>query len=256
MKNSGYFGKRPLERDFVFDGLSAGLTDAWAGVMSDWLHSVQNELPHSWQRQYFEAPAWRFAIEPGLLGPSSWCGLLLACADALGRSFPLTVLIPVTGAVDHLAFESAVDAVLDALEVRTMDFVEGTLSRKAFAGILAQQAALLSSGPPPVASSRAPVPLDAAEQALRIRFARTGTDAIIAEDALVFSLERPPAPGLPLSYWWQDGSATRPPELCIWKGLPRGRETGGFFSGEWARFGWTRGQIDPGSPIRPWARGN
>jgi type VI secretion system ImpM family protein len=245
MKHCGYFGKRPLERDFVFDGLSAGMTDAWARVMSDWLHSVQSALPQSWQRLYFEAPSWRFAIEPGLLGPSAWCGLLSASADALGRSFPLTVLISVEGPVHPLAFMTDVDARLDALEVQTMSFIEGNLLRKDFSGVIAQQAGALS-GLTAGVDPEGPLQLETRETALRIRFARARADAIIADDALAVCTEQTPAPDLPRSYWWQDGNATRPPELCIWKGLPRGWETGGFLSGEWDRFGWQRSQADPG----------
>lgn len=249
MQTGGYFGKRPLERDFVFEGLAAGMTDAWAGLMSDWLMSVQTVLPQTWQQLYFEAPAWRFAIEPGLFGPTGWCGLLSASADALGRFFPLAVLMPMEGKVHHLVFRAAVEITLDTLEVQTMAFIEGNMPREEFTGIIAGQAATLARVPNG-SDARAPVQLGEGDRALRISFARTDGEAIIADDARVCPLTQRPVPDLPMSYWWQDGSSTRPPELCIWRGLPKGRETGGFFSGEWERFGWRPGQIDPDLILR------
>jgi len=250
MGQCGYFGKRPVERDFVFDGLSAGMTDAWAGLMSDWLVNVQTGLPQTWQQLYFEAPAWRFAIMPGLLGPTGWCGLLSASADAVGRCFPLAVLIPLEGIVHHLVFRAAVEITLDTVEIQTMAFIEGNLSRKDFMnGVTAQSHTLvrLAKG----AASRPPMQFAESERALRISFARTDGEAIIADDALACPATQAISPDTPLSYWWQDGGSTRPPELCIWRGLPRGLETGGFFSGEWGRFGWRQCQIDPDLILRP-----
>lgn len=244
MQTGGYFGKRPLERDFVFEGLAAGMTDAWAGLMSDWLNSVQTVLPQTWQQLYFEAPAWRFAIEPGLFGPTGWCGLLSASTDALGRCFPLAVLMSLDGSVHHLVYRAAVEITLDALEMQTMAFIEGTLSRVDFARAIADQAQTLARVPVG-ANLRPPLQPGAGDKALRMSFARTDGEAIIADDARMCPMSQSPAPDLPLSYWWQDGGATRPPELCIWRGLPKGPETGGFFSGEWDRFGWQPGQIDP-----------
>jgi len=249
MQTGGYFGKRPLERDFVFEGLTAGMADAWAGLMSDWLVSVQTVLPQTWQQLYFEAPAWRFAIGPGLFGPTGWCGLLSASADALGRSFPLAVLIPLEGTVHHLVFRAAVEITLDTLEVQTMAFIEGNVSREQFTEIIARQAETLARVPNG-SGSRPPMRLEDSDRALRISFARTDGEAIIADDARVCAEPRGAAPDLPLSYWWQDGGMMRPPELCIWRGLPKGQETGGFFSGEWERFGWRHGQIDPDLILR------
>jgi len=249
MLTGGYFGKRPLERDFVFDGLAAGMTDAWAGLMSDWLVSVQTVLPQTWQQLYFEAPAWRFAIGPGLFGPTGWCGLLSASADALGRSFPLAVLMPLEGSVHHLVFRAAVEITLDTLEMQTMAFIEGNVSRKDFSDAVANQARTLARVPNG-SRSQAPFQIGSGDRALRISFARTDGEAIVADDARVCPLAQVPSPDVPLSYWWQDGGSTRPPELCIWRGLPKGPETGGFFSGEWEHFGWQRGQIDPDLILR------
>ncbi|MHA7776850.1 type VI secretion system-associated protein TagF [Roseibium sp. M-1] len=250
MDTGGYYGKRPMERDFVFDGLAAGASEAWAGIMSDWLVSIQSELPESWLELYFEAPAWRFAIAPGLMGKTGWCGLLSASADAFGRSFPLAVLMPLEGAIHQLVFRAAVEITLDTLEVQTMAFIEGNLSREEFQAAIAGHAetlARIADHPTP----RTPMHLGQEDKALRISFARTDGEAIIAGDALVCSTSQAAVQDLPLSYWWQDGGSTRSPELCIWKGLPGGRETGGFFSGDWRRFGWKRAQIDPDLVLRP-----
>mgnify|MGYP000168044096 CR=1 FL=1 len=250
MKHCGYFGKRPLERDFVFDGLAAGMTDLWAGLMSDWLVSVQHGLPQTWQRLYFEAPAWRFAIAPGLIGNMAWCGLLTASADAVGRSFPLAVFAAAENPVHRLLFDRSAESTLDELEMQIMAFIEGQVTRKQFGAAIAGRAGALTrlQGAPPSSNG---LDLASGDQALRVSFARTDGDAILADDALTLRAPGRASAGQPLSYWWQDGGTARPPEVCVWRGLPKGEGTGGFFSGAWETFGWRRGQIDPDRILRP-----
>ncbi|POF33788.1 type VI secretion system-associated protein TagF [Roseibium marinum] len=250
MEHCGYFGKRPLERDFVFDGLAAGMTDVWAGLMSDWLASVQTTLPATWKKLYFEGPAWRFAIGPGLIGGTAWCGLLSASVDAVGRSFPLAALMQTGGPVRRLLFDRSAEKALDSLELQLMAFIEAQITRKQFLSAIAEHGNSLVRLQEGIPSTSRLEP-DAGERALRVSFARTDGEAILADDAMSLRGPQAASPDLPLSYWWQDGGTARPPELCVWKGLPRGEGTGGFFSGEWRTFGWKRGQIDPDRILRP-----
>ncbi|MET1413047.1 type VI secretion system-associated protein TagF [Roseibium sp. HPY-6] len=250
MQQCGFFGKRPLERDFVFEGLTAGMTDAWAAMMSDWLISAQSAFPQNWIDHYFDAPAWRFAIPPGLLGPSAWCGLLCASADALGRAFPLAVLIPAQGRIYRLLFDSHAESVLDALEMTAMAFIEGQISRKEFQTAIVESEELLRSRAVPEAGTDE-LELSAENEAVCLRFARTSEEAIIAENALCLRRVKALDTAPPRSYWWQDGSENRPPELCVWKGLPKGSGTGGFLAGFWETFGWQQETIDPDRILRP-----
>ncbi|MES0884477.1 type VI secretion system-associated protein TagF [Roseibium sp. SCP14] len=249
MEQCGYFGKRPLERDFVYEGLTAGMADAWAGIMSDWLISVQNALPQTWQQEYFDAPAWRFAISPGLLGASAWCGLLCASADTFGRAFPLSLLMPTRGPLFQLVFDRSVEHTLDTLEVHVMTFIEGQTDRRQFLDRIKSGSEPLVSPSGP-SQSRKSIELRKNDHALRMEFARNDGGTMIAENAYSLPAIQISQADVPLSYWWQDGTTTRPPELCVWKGLPRGSATGGFFGGHWEQFGWQRGQVDPGSILR------
>lgn len=249
MEHCGYFGKRPLERDFVFEGLTAGMTDAWANLMSDWLISAQSAFPNDWQQFYFDAPAWRYAIAPGLLGPSGWCGLLCASADTVGRAFPLAVMLPTEASNRDIFFDAETERALDALEIDMMAFIDGQVSRSEFHTTISEHAKILgnrqgfNTGTPDEL-------LSAQNEALCLRYARTGDEAIIAESALSFRSQAASKGTLPLSFWWQDGSDARAPELCVWKGLPRGSGTGGFFAGSWETFGWQNEQIDPDRILR------
>lgn len=250
MQHFGFFGKRPLERDFVFEGLTAGMTDAWAAMMSDWLFSAQSAFPQDWIEHYFDAPAWRFAISPGLLGPTAWCGLLCASADTLGRTFPLAVLIPATGRIYRLLFDSTAESVLDSLEVKSMAFIEGQISRKEFHAAIVESENVLRSVHVEEAETD-DLELSAQNEAMCLSFARTSEEAIIAENAFCLRSLNAKQNSLPRSYWWQDGSENRPPELCAWKGLPKGSGTGGFFAGMWETFGWQQETIDPDRILRP-----
>jgi len=250
MEGCGFFGKRPMERDFVTEGLGASLTEKWAGLMSGWLAGARDAEPRAWQRLYFESPSWRFAVPPGLLGGHAWSGILLASADAVGRTFPLSVLLPSRTSRFQFFFDGNAEFALDMLEVHAMAFLEGELTRELFSAKVrdfAQELDQLQRRIP----SHGEIPLDADAEALRVSFARAGPEAVYADEALVLPTTRRPVSGTPLSYWWQDGGSSRPPELCVWRGLPDGRGAGGFFSAQWEQCGWRRGHIDPDRILRP-----
>ncbi len=40
---------------------------------------------------YLSSPAWRFALDPGVVGLSGWIGVLVSSIDEVQRCYPLTL---------------------------------------------------------------------------------------------------------------------------------------------------------------------
>ncbi len=87
----GYFGKIPARGDFLRKGLSPDFVQPWDRWAQQFLLTGRETLGEHWQETYFSAPIWRFALNPGLCGPSSVVGVLMPSVDRVGRQFPLTL---------------------------------------------------------------------------------------------------------------------------------------------------------------------
>lgn len=83
----GFYGKLPVRGDFLRIGLPRTFLVPWDAWLQRTLPAALTALGDAW----LEAPAWRFALPPGLCGPAPVLGVLLPSMDAVGRSFPLTI---------------------------------------------------------------------------------------------------------------------------------------------------------------------
>ena len=89
----GYYGKIPARGDFLRKGLSPGFIQPWDEWEQQFLLTGRETLSQRWQEAYFSAPIWRFAVKPGLCGPSAAAGVIMPSVDSVGRQFPLTLAI-------------------------------------------------------------------------------------------------------------------------------------------------------------------
>lgn len=246
MAKCGFFGKCPHERDFVFEGLSARVADGVARLFSGWMKQAQLAAPETWHASYYNAPIWRFAIGPGQLGNESWIGLIMASADAVGRTFPLVVLISVEGALANSVFDPDIDRHFDELERDLLSFIDGQSHRKDVLAAVEQTAVACRGVFSRItsASNFENLPLDDNERAVCLAAYPEpgGRIDVLGAHVLTGRTES----GLPGSrcYWWQEGSATRSAEICISRGFLDGPATASFFLGDWSRFGWEPAPID------------
>ncbi|GGB45898.1 type VI secretion-associated protein [Roseibium aquae] len=248
MRVCGYFGKRPGDRDFLFDGLPARVADRWAAMLSGWLQAAQARDPENWQRHYYGAPIWRFALAPGHLNDQIWVGVIAASADAFGRSFPLSVLISAekAGLPDYLT--GPVDQLMDRIERQLLSFLDGGLGRaemlKDLERVSDELRRALDVPPkehlvmlPSLRPEEFAIALPVAE--LQANPERPG--AMVQWPAQTRRREEPDP-----CYWWHEGTETRPAELCISAGLPSGSPTSAFFLGDWTGAGWRARVHDSG----------
>jgi type VI secretion system protein ImpM len=87
---TGWFGKIPALGDFVVRRLPEAFVDAWDAWLSTELAAAQDLLGPQFAPIYDRAPAWCFALAPGVIGAGWWYGAWMPSADRVGRRFPLT----------------------------------------------------------------------------------------------------------------------------------------------------------------------
>lgn len=97
----GYFGKLPAAGDFVQRRLPPVFVDAWDRAFSHALAGARDLLGAAWPQAYHSAPAWRFLLAPGVVGPAAWGGVVLPAADRVGRCFPMVVAARLAGGAAH-----------------------------------------------------------------------------------------------------------------------------------------------------------
>lgn len=94
----GFFGKVPALGDFVSRRLPRQFIDPWDQWLQASLRSSQETLGENWLSSFLVSPLWRFALSPGLCGPSAWAGVMMPSVDRVGRYYPLTLAQPMVPA--------------------------------------------------------------------------------------------------------------------------------------------------------------
>lgn len=94
----GFFGKVPALGDFVSRRLPRPFIDPWDQWLQAALRSSQETLGENWLSSFLVSPLWRFALSPGLCGPSAWAGVMMPSVDRVGRYYPLTLAQPMVPA--------------------------------------------------------------------------------------------------------------------------------------------------------------
>jgi type VI secretion system protein ImpM len=93
---TGWFGKLPTSGDFVTRRVHPSFIEPWDAWLNAMLAGSRERLGASWKETFLSAPAWRFVLAPGVIGPDGWAGLIVPSVDSVGRYFPLTVVSQLT----------------------------------------------------------------------------------------------------------------------------------------------------------------
>ena len=116
----GWYGKLPHLGDFASRRLPEAFIGGWDAWLRHALAHSREALGPRWLQGYLVAPIVRFWLAPGLLGDTSWTGLLMPSIDRVGRHFPLAVAQPDVALARAQAASGWFEA-LDAAMRRALD---------------------------------------------------------------------------------------------------------------------------------------
>src|SRR5262245_54264909 len=77
----GWYGKLPSLGDFARRRLPDTFIQPWDLWLQEVIHATRTSMGGTWQEYYLTMPIWRFALLPGLVGPSGWAGVLMPSVD-------------------------------------------------------------------------------------------------------------------------------------------------------------------------------
>lgn len=242
MDTTGYFGKVPAARDFVYYGLPVRLTEAWASMVSPWLAAARSQSGQDWPQAALTSPVWRFLLPGGVPGAADYggcAGLMAGSIDGAGRVFPFAVLILSDGFSSRRP-DATLDLTFDRIEPVMLAFMEGHLAAADFAATLLNEGRSLSAG----ASNETFKPvLGGGEDAACFIGGRPAWNAEAAVESYRPGTTSTPRLDLSECYWWHDGMGPqRGPEFCVFRGPPGDTAAQPFFNADW-RKAWQRRNV-------------
>jgi type VI secretion system protein ImpM len=108
-----WYGKLPTHGDFVGRGLPARWRADWDAWLQGGLALAATMLDGASLRERLDALApWRYLALPAR--GESWCGILVASHDRVGRAFPLTLVERVTAAASPADVAARLASLLEA----------------------------------------------------------------------------------------------------------------------------------------------
>lgn len=240
METVGFFGKIPAARDFVFHGLSAHVTEAWARLVSEWLAQARMDRDADRARTALASPVWRFLLPEGLpdCGITGAAGLMAGSVDGAGRVFPFCILLATAGGGTPRFPNAAIDRIMDELEPPMLGFMETPSERSALVAALEMARARF---PKESTDGSSGFLLRENEAAAILLDADPAWDAAAAGKA--FSLPAAAHDGRAECHWWHDGlGAAIGSQHLVTRGLPTGSAAALLFGDGW-QGGWLpRGQ--------------
>lgn len=232
----GLFGKLPWEGDFIQRGLPSRFVRPWDEWLSQAMAAGRDALGPGWSDAYLLSPPWRYVIEPGILGPSGFVGVLASSVDRVRRFYPLTLALELPAGLASVAAVISLGPLCTILEEAALSLIdaEQPLDLALEQTALRSEAALIVTQPP------LPFAGNASADGLRATVAAAGDDAPLP--ALAGS-----GSGAPKSGWWHDRWAGHAPVALCCDGLPRPGAFAAFLDGDWSRHGWHLANADVGA---------
>jgi type VI secretion system protein ImpM len=233
----GYFGKFPSHGDFITRRLPRdGFLDIWDQWLQSALATSQEQLREAWLPTYLTSPVWRFALSPGVCGPTPWAGIMMPSVDSVGRYFPLT-------------FAGELDESVSPLDVAS-DWADWFTTLEDLALSALDEPFDLQDFDRRIAAWTLPtIPEAAAPQTAR-RLGSHGAAAVY----VTLHADQNPSHTYPTlldhllrgvhenySLWWTVGSDQVEPCLLACGGLPPVQGFAALLGGNWSEAGWQFG---------------
>ncbi len=229
----GLFGKIPTTDDFIRRNLPLSFVSPWEAWIGRVLGGDRTLSREVWNQHYLTSPPWRFAVDPGMVGPSGWVGVLASSVDRFGRAFPLTLAVPFARACGLLDLTEETHRLARTLETMALDLIEGTMPVDA----AAEHIGAMRLGPPAVRHPVWRAVRGDAGQGSRmwVLTGRSHPSVGAAASDLLTGVLREKAQGpAGLTCWWHEGWGDLPPANVLVQGMPDPSTYAHMMDGAWA----------------------
>lgn len=232
----GWFGKLPSHGDFLQRRAPEEFVNAWDPWLQQCIAQSRQQLGHGWLDVYLTSPVWRFFLCGGVVGSSSFAGIVLPSVDKVGRYFPLTIfaelpadLPPMAVAIRGRDWLKKIEAlalhVLQSDDFELDDFDQALQASAEDLAAVEQYFGLSLGEAFPAAATHWRVPMLSVDRA-----------AASLIDPL---LELAGRHLQPLSLWWTDGSEDVGASCLLVKSLPDPMRFTAMLDGHWEAAGWS-----------------
>lgn len=231
----GLHGKVPTKGDFVTRRLPRDFLDPWDQWLQSAINCSKEQLGEEWLPIYLTSPIWRFILSPGLCGGDAVAGVLMPSVDRVGRYFPFTLAVALSGCSNPAAVPVTGAKWFDRAEALALTALEDPFDFESFDGEVGA-----SSGPS-YPGNGVPSQIYPSLNGMRIGFDPSASVAAgfapLVNQHLLGMFPQ-------YSIWWNVGSEDTEPSLIICNGLPQIGGFAAFLDGRWQQWGW-EGSDDP-----------
>jgi type VI secretion system protein ImpM len=207
VKRIGYFGKMPKAGDFVARNVDTQVRDGFDRWLQASIGESRAQLKEGWLGSFLTAPIWRFLLNKQFADSRSVLGVMIPSVDKVGRYFPLTVLIELSGLELDRNTLIACDKILNEFE----DLLMSALSEEFDQDFLDYQIGL---------AARKYVNKPAPPLAAETDSGFEGFDRAMQDAAMLRKFEG--------SIWWTEGSDHRQADLLLYPAMPAGAAFASF----------------------------
>ena len=237
----GFYGKSPALGDFISRQLPRDFIDPWDGWLQSCLAFSKEELGQYWLDTYLTSPIWRFVLSARVAGPSGWTGAMMPSVDRVGRSFPLTIAMPMEAESDPWPlltdgapwFEQVESELLSALDEERFDIEDFERRVAGLGEVTDRQMSDQHRG------LAAPGMLGAPW-----RISLGSLDNLSGRVAEISSALMSAVYG-DFSLWWTAGSDYIQPSLLVCRGLPPPQGYTSMIAAQWTAGGWQDSSPQP-----------
>jgi type VI secretion system protein ImpM len=233
--NIGWFGKLPSHGDFLHRRVPEVFINTWDPWLQECMARSREQLGPQWLQTYLTSPVWRFFLCGGVIGASSFAGILLPSVDRVGRYFPLTVLAELPADLSPMALAIHGREWLRTIEGHALHALESEeFVLEEFDAAIQESAATLAGVEQyygidlgesfPAAADHWRLPMPSVD-----RVAAALIDPLLAVATRQLQ---------PMSLWWTDGSEYLGASCLLVKSLPDSTRFSAMLDGEWNEAGW------------------
>ena len=214
----GFFGKLPINGDFIQRNLPVHFVHRWDGWLQENLSACQQALEGSWLKHYLTSPIWRFFIAPSVIDDNAYIGIFGPSVDSVGRYFPMTLVTPIPAKYVPSLFSTAFQTIFSELETLFLKYLNadsntGTISVETLSKELTQHSAKLQK-------LLVTQNLDLLPESLDCHRFILSDQSDIAGATSSLWLMHLMRQHTGLSLWWSNGSHAIEPSLLVNRGLP------------------------------------